>query len=157
MLRRFFKPRIIAIALIVLFVGMQAIPVWMRQTNPPVVTDVAWTTPEAASIARRACYDCHSNQTNWPWYSRIAPVSWLVTYDVLKGRAELNFSLPLREPEELAAEIAEVLREGEMPPRAYILLHPEANLTLQQKETLIAGTPGATGLRSGEGYGDDDD
>lgn len=155
MLKRIFRPRNVAIALVVLFVAIQAVPVWAWQTNPPVVTDVAWTTPEAASIARRACYDCHSNETVWPWYSKVAPVSWLVTYDVIKGRNELNFSLPLRESAELAEEIAEVVRNGEMPPRAYLLTHPEAKLTPQEVQALIAGTPGSAGLPS-DGKRDDD-
>jgi hypothetical protein len=145
MLKRLFWPRNVAIAIVILFVAIQAVPVWAWQTNPPVVTDVAWTTPEAASIARRACYDCHSNETVWPWYSKIAPISWLVTYDVIKGRNNLNFSLPLREPAELAQEIAEVVRNGEMPPRAYLLTHPDAKLTPQEVQALIAGTPGFTG------------
>lgn len=145
MLKRLFRPRNVAIAIVILFVSIQAVPVWALQTNPPVVTDVAWTTPEAASIARRACYDCHSNETVWPWYSKVAPVSWLVTYDVIKGRNHLNFSLPLREPAELAQEIAEVVLEGEMPPRQYLLTHPDAKLTPQEVQTLIAGTPGFTG------------
>ncbi|GIW91465.1 MAG: hypothetical protein KatS3mg109_1897 [Pirellulaceae bacterium] len=145
MLKRLFRPRNVAIAIVILFVAIQAVPVWAWQTNPPVVTDVAWTTPEAASIARRACYDCHSNETVWPWYSKVAPVSWLVTYDVIKGRNLLNFSLPLREPAELAQEIAEVVLGGEMPPRQYLLTHPDAKLTPQEVQALIAGTPGFTG------------
>ncbi len=143
MLQRLWQPRALAIGMIALVALMQLVPVWAWQTNPPVVTDVAWTTPEAASIARRACYDCHSNETVWPWYSRIAPVSWLVTYDVRKGRDELNFSLPLREPAELAGEIAEVLREGEMPPQPYLMLHPEARLSAQEMHILITGAPGS--------------
>ncbi|WP_298819854.1 heme-binding domain-containing protein [Chloroflexus sp.] len=146
MIKHLFRPRAIAVGFVAIFTIMQLVPVWAWQTNPPVVTDVAWTTPEAASIARRACYDCHSNETVWPWYGKIAPVSWLVTYDVVKGRRELNFSLPLREPDELAAEIAEVLRAGEMPPRPYLALHPEARLSAWETQTLIAGAPGSAGL-----------
>lgn len=154
-MKRLFRPRNVAIALVALFVVIQAVPVWAWQTNPPVASDVAWTTPEAASIARRACYDCHSNETIWPWYSKVAPVSWLVTYDVIKGRNELNFSLPLRDPAELAEEIAEVVRSGEMPPRQYLLAHPDAKLTPQEVQLLIAGTPGSAGLPSEQGRDDD--
>lgn len=155
MLKRIFRPRNVAIALAGLFIAIQAVPVWAWQTNPPVVTDVAWTTPEAASIARRACYDCHSNETVWPWYSKVAPVSWLVTYDVIKGRNELNFSLPLSEPAELAQEIAEVVRNGEMPPRQYLLTHSDARLTSQEVQALIAGTPGTAGLQVEQERDDD--
>ncbi|MCS6888325.1 MAG: heme-binding domain-containing protein [Chloroflexus sp.] len=155
MMKRLFRPRNVAIALVALFVVIQAVPVWAWQTNPPVVSDVAWTTPEAASIARRACYDCHSNETVWPWYSKVAPVSWLVTYDVIKGRNALNFSLPLRDPAELAEEIAEVVRSGEMPPRQYLLAHPDAKLTPQEVQLLISGTPGSAGLPSEQGRDDD--
>ncbi len=155
MLKQIFRPRNVAIALVVLFVAIQAVPVWAWQTNPPVVTDVAWTTPEAASIARRACYDCHSNETVWPWYSKVAPVSWLVTYDVIKGRNALNFSLPLREPAELAEEVAEVVRSGEMPPRQYLLTHPDAKLTPQEVQALIAGTPGSAGGQPAQERDDD--
>lgn len=146
MFKQLLRPRVLVIGLIIIFGLMQLVPVWVWQTNPPVVTDVAWTTPAAASIARRACYDCHSNETVWPWYSRIAPASWLITYDVIKGRNELNFSLPLSEPAELANEIAEVVRSGAMPPRQYLLLHPEARLSDQDIQNLLAGTPRGTGL-----------
>ncbi|WP_028459501.1 heme-binding domain-containing protein [Chloroflexus sp. Y-396-1] len=150
MLKQLFRPRNVFIGLGTIFIIMQVVPVWAWQTNPPVLNDVAWTTPEAASIARRACYDCHSNETVWPWYSKIAPASWLITYDVIKGRNELNFSLPLREPAELAKEIAEVVREGEMPPRQYLILHPEARLSPTDIQALISGIPGGAGLEFGE-------
>jgi len=69
---------------------------------------------------------------------------------VIKGRNELNFSLPLREPAELAKEIAEVVREGEMPPRQYLILHPEARLSPTDIQALISGIPGGAGLEFGE-------
>lgn len=84
-------------------------------------------------VLRRACYDCHSNETRWPWYSRVAPISWLVAHDVGEGRRELNFSTWNRMD---AAKQAKALREtwkevyeGEMPPRIYLPTHPEARLS----------------------------
>ena len=79
-------------ALIVLALLIQLIPYGHNHTNPPVVKEFNWTTPAAKEIAQRACYDCHSNETKWLWYSSIAPVSWLVAHDVDEGRAVFNFS-----------------------------------------------------------------
>ena len=76
--------------LAVIFILIQFIPV--DRTNPPVTREVAWDSAETARIARRACYDCHSNETVWPWYSNIAPASLLVASDVRDGRSYLNFS-----------------------------------------------------------------
>ena len=79
-------------ALIVLALLIQLIPYGHNHTNPPVVKEFNWTTPAAKEIAQRACYDCHSNETKWLWYSSIAPMSWLVARDVDEGRAVFNFS-----------------------------------------------------------------
>jgi len=87
-----------------------------------------------------ACYDCHSYETKWPWYSRIAPVSWLVTSDVNHGRERLNFSEWPRDFPERAAkrleDISEELDYNEMPPAKYTLLHPEARLSTEQRKQL---------------------
>lgn len=115
--------RKMALALIVLFLAIQLVPV--DRTNPPVQSDLK-APPAAAAVLRRACYDCHSNETRWPWYSRIAPVSWLVAYDVKQGRRELNFSVPGRQETD---DILKVVRRGEMPPGIYLPAHPEARLT----------------------------
>ncbi|HZY42825.1 MAG TPA: heme-binding domain-containing protein [Anaerolineae bacterium] len=68
------------------------IPPLFFQTNPPVVAEPNWDNPQTRALAQRACFDCHSNETVWPWYSRIAPPSWLITFDVFRGRRNLNFS-----------------------------------------------------------------
>ncbi len=121
-----------------LFVLIQFIPYGREHTNLPVVQEPAWDSPQTRELARRACFDCHSNETVWPWYSNVAPVSWLIQRDVDEGRQKLNFSEWNRPQDELD-EITEVVREGEMPPMYYVLLHPQAKLSQTEKEALIAG------------------
>ncbi len=136
--------RIIALVVglpVVLFVAIQLIPVWLLQTNPPVVAEPKWDSPQTRALAQRACFDCHSNETIWPWYSRVAPVSWLVTLDTVRGRNSLNFSEwgVARREGGGGGEIGGVISEGSMPPAAYILTHPQANLTDAEKQQLING------------------
>lgn len=140
--------RIIALVVglpVVLFIAIQLIPVWLLQTNPPVVAEPKWDSPQTRALAQRACFDCHSNETTWPWYSRVAPVSWLVTLDTLRGRNNMNFSewgVARREGgegREGGGGMGEVISEGSMPPAAYIWTHPQANLTDAEKQQLIAG------------------
>lgn len=122
-----------------LFALIQLIPFGKTYTNPPVISEPAWDSPQTREIAQRACFDCHSNETVWPWYSRVAPMSWLVARDVNEGREKLNFSeWPPREMDELD-ELIEVVQEGEMPMPIYLPLHPEANLSTAEKQTLIEG------------------
>ena len=101
----------------------------IQRTNPPLKGDLT-APPQIKRLLRTACYDCHSNQTRWPWYSRVAPMSWLVARDVALGRKELNFSewgsyYPQTRKRKLQW-IGRVLRERSMPPRAYRLIHPGA-------------------------------
>ncbi len=83
---------IVILAGLALFVVIQLIPFGRNHDNPPVVQDTPWGSPEAEAIARRSCYDCHSNETTWPWYSKVAPMSWLAQNDIREGRRALNFS-----------------------------------------------------------------
>ncbi|HEX9616335.1 MAG TPA: heme-binding domain-containing protein [Anaerolineales bacterium] len=124
-----------------IFLFIQVLPFGRDHSNPPVVQDAPWNSADAHAIAQRACYDCHSNETTWPWYSNIAPLSWLIQRDTLEGRRVLNFSVWGRGEQEMD-EIAEVIREGEMPPLKYILLHPSARLSTSDKESLLRGLPG---------------
>ncbi|MEP7382335.1 MAG: heme-binding domain-containing protein [Gemmatimonadota bacterium] len=125
--------------LIVALVAIQLVPV--DRTNPALETEVP-ATAEVRSVLRRACYDCHSNETVWPWYSRIAPVSWLIAHDVHEGRDELNFSTwnryttkrQLKKLKESGKEVA----EGEMPPWLYLPPHPEARLSTDDRALLRA-------------------
>jgi hypothetical protein len=128
----------IIIAIVVVGLLIQLIPLPGRGQNPPVVQDAKWDSPQTAALARRACYDCHSNETVWPWYSYVAPVSWLIYRDVVEGRSRLNFS-EMNSPQLGAGEIASMIQEGEMPPFQYLPLHPSARLTSAEKQQLIDG------------------
>ncbi len=127
----------IVIIAVVGFVGLQFVPYNRNHTNPPVVSEPNWDSSATKEIAMRACYDCHSNETVWPWYSNIAPVSWLVQRDVNSGRRNLNFSDWAHSREK--NEIVEVISGGYMPPSQYLLMHPEAKLTDAEKQAFIDG------------------
>jgi hypothetical protein len=124
-----------AFALLVL---AQAVPYGRNHTNPPVTKEPAWDSPRTRALAVRACYDCHSNETKWLWYSNIAPVSWLVQRDVDSGRSALNFSEWDKPQDVSAGDIAEAIRGG-MPPWFYTLIHRNAGLNATEKNQLISG------------------
>jgi hypothetical protein len=126
-----------AVILVVLFAVLQLVPYGRDRTNPPVVAEPKWDAPRTRELARLACFDCHSHLTVWPFYARIAPSSWLVFRDVQHGRAYLNFSD--WKGWERWEKIAEVVTNGSMPPKQYLLLHPEARLTAAEREELVAG------------------
>ena len=136
--------KIIAVVLIVAFIGIQF--VFIERTNPPITGEID-APPQVMELLRRSCYDCHSNETVWPWYSYIAPASWLLADDVAEGRAELNFSewsgYDDKRKLKKFKEIREEVGEGEMPQWYYILLHPDAALTDEDKQALFDWT--ATG------------
>jgi hypothetical protein len=120
-----------------LFVGgvMQLVPYGWHKTNPAVTAEAPWPSAEAEAIARESCYSCHSNETDWPLYSYVAPASWLVRRDVEAGRDELNFSEWGEESE--AHDAAEEVEEGAMPPSKYTLIHRGARLTDDEARVLI--------------------
>jgi len=128
---------IVVVALVVVFLAIQLVPV--NRTNPPVVADFDGP-PDVAKVLRTSCYDCHSNETSWPWYSRVAPVSWLVAHDVEEAREHLNFSawgsLDSKRRAKLADEIWEEVEDGEMPLKQYLIAHSEARLGDDAKATL---------------------
>jgi hypothetical protein len=130
---------------------IQLVPYGRDHDNPPVVAEPAWDSPQTRELAVRACYDCHSNETEWPWYSNVAPISWLVQRDVDEGREELDFSEWNLSQE--GDESAETVREGSMPPSQYLLTHPEARLTDAELAALEAGLVGTFG----EDLDDEDD
>lgn len=112
--------------------------------------------PEMDALLRAACYDCHSDGTRWPWYARVAPVSWLVAADVRHGRSNLDFSRwsvdPVVEPTPVQrlTWMCDDVRDGTMPPWLYRLAHPEARLDAREKASLCAWTADArAGLGSG--------
>jgi mono/diheme cytochrome c family protein len=136
------------IAAAALFV--QLVPYGRNHTNPPVLAEPAWDLPQTRATFMQACGDCHSNETTWPWYAGIAPVSWLVQRDVDEGRAKFNVSTwGMGENE--GDHAAESVLEGEMPPRVYPITHPQANLDSAAKDAFVRGLTATFG---GEGHSD---
>lgn len=127
-----------SLGLLALLLLIQVVPYGRDHTNPPVVAEPQWDSPRTRELASRACFDCHSNETKWPWYASVAPMSWLVQSHVDEGRGELNFSR-FDQEQRHAGGAAHELEEGEMPLSGYVLLHPEADLTEQEKAELLAG------------------
>lgn len=130
--------------LLAAFVLIQFIPFGHDHTNPPTTKEPAWDSPETKALIRRACFDCHSNETNWLWYSHVAPVSWLVQRDVNGGRSHLNFT-EWDKPQKHAKDIAEVVKSGDMPPWFYLPMHPNAKLSDAEKQALIDGAAKSVG------------
>jgi hypothetical protein len=135
-MKRWFKRILVGL----LFVGvvLQFVPV--DRTNPPEHGQPP-ASPEVEAILRRACYDCHSNETNWPWYSKIAPASLLLARDVKEGRREVNFSTWEKYDEQRRMrkrrEIVKEVEQGSMPPGYYVPLHPEAKLSATDRGLII--------------------
>lgn len=127
-----------ALFVLVALVAIQLVPV--DAGNPPVAADIP-ASPAVKAILRRACYDCHSNETQWPWYARIAPVSWFIARDVHKGRAELNFSTWNQySTQQRVKKLRESWQEvavGEMPPWLYRPIHRDARLTAEDRALLL--------------------
>jgi len=121
-----------------LFLLIQVVPV--SRTNPPVTIDLPAPAP-VKEILQRSCYDCHSNETRWPWYSRIAPVSWWMVEHVNEGRGDLNFSqwpvFDLESRQLFLRDIIEQLEEKNMPLRSYVWGHPGARLSDQDRALLL--------------------
>jgi hypothetical protein len=124
---------------ILIFFGIQFVPV--ERTNPPIEASSVGSQP-VMDLFRRSCFDCHSNETVWPWYGKVAPFSWLVARDVNRGRDKLNFStwnrLSLRDQERLTAEIWKRVKSGDMPPAMYVLGNPEGQITTDHHRMLRA-------------------
>lgn len=129
-----------AMALIA-FAAIQLVPA--ARDNPPVETPVAWDSPETAALWDRTCAACHSHETRWPWYAGIAPGSWLISGHVVSGRNDLNVSrldeLSENRRARLPDQLERVITSGRMPPRDFLLLHPEARLSEADRGALIQG------------------
>jgi hypothetical protein len=117
---------------------VQLIPYGRDHKSPTIQQEPNWDSPRTRELVARACFDCHSNETTWPWYSNIAPLSWLVQRDVDEGRSRLNFS-EWGSRRQQGHEVAEVVREGEMPPWLYGLMHSSSRLSAEEKDALISG------------------
>ena len=137
-----FPPRrswaLAALGVLVFLAAIQLIPYGRHHVNPPTISEPAWDSPVTRELARQACFDCHSNETTWPAYARVAPVSWLIERDVIEGRAVLNFS-EWQRPQEKSSDAAEELLEGEMPPVGYRLMHAPARLSAADRDRLARG------------------
>ncbi|HEX4954602.1 MAG TPA: heme-binding domain-containing protein [Thermoanaerobaculia bacterium] len=150
--RRWWIP---AVGLVGIFGVLQVIPVGGAPTNPLVIAEPSWDSAQTRDLFLRACGDCHSNQTRWPWYTHVAPLSWLVVRDVDEGRSHFNVS-EWQQPQDDAEEAAQLLLEGEMPLRSYLLAHPEARLPPQDKLALARGLQATFGTEN-EGWEDEED
>lgn len=127
-----------------IFAVMQVIPYGRTHSNPPVIKEPDWDSPRTRELAKRACFDCHSNETRWPWYANLAPFSWVVQNDIENARDVLNFSawqvtFPLAPASGLS------VRTGNMPPVKYKMAHPEANLTPDETQALARGLDATLG------------
>lgn len=130
--------------LLAAFVLIQLVPFGHDHTNPAPSKEPLWDSEGTKDLVRRACFDCHSDQTTWPWYSHVAPVSWLVQNDVNGGRRHLNFS-EWDKPQRHAKDIGEMVKSGDMPPWFYLPMHPRAKLTEAEKQALIEGAAKSVG------------
>ena len=126
------------LALGVLFVVAQVVPYGRDHTNPPVTREVRWDGARTRELAAGACLDCHSNLTDWKWYTNVAPISWLVYNDVKSGRENLNFS-EWDKPQAEPGDIVEAVSGGSMPPLQYKPLHAGARLSDAQRAELVRG------------------
>lgn len=148
-----------AAAVAVLLLVVQIVPYGRDHSNPPVTAEPRWKGEQTRALTVRACFDCHSNEVRWPWYSNVAPMSWLIQNHVDEAREELNYSQWDR-PYDEAEESAETVQDGEMPPLDYLLLHPSAKLSDAERLELIRGLQATFGGETGggeDGHDSDDD
>lgn len=122
--------------LLVLVIILQLVPV--PRSNPTVTQEVKWDTPQTRALAKRACFDCHSNETVYPWYANIAPVSFILAKHIRDGRESLNFSEWDR-PNTDFEEVEEVIEKDQMPLWDYLMMHPEAKFSSTEKEQFLDG------------------
>jgi hypothetical protein len=130
--------RWVGLTLGLILIGIQFIPV--KRINPPVQREVM-APRDVQKILRRSCYDCHSNETEWPWYSYVAPVSWFVVGHINHGRGDLNFSewpvFDFEAQEHALMDIEEQIEKGEMPLQSYTLIHRGARLSEDDRDKLL--------------------
>jgi hypothetical protein len=131
-------------ALVLVALAIQAVPYGRDHSNPPVTAEPSWDSARTRQLAVAACFDCHSNEVDYPAYASIAPFSWAVADHVEEGRERLNFSEWDRRQGE-AHEAAETVLEGEMPPFYYMVAHPDARLTDAEKRELADGLRASLG------------
>ena len=142
----------VAVAAVVVGVAIQAVPFGRAHSNGEITGEPAWADVRTRDLMVRACYDCHSNEAEYPWYASVAPVSWAVEMHVNQGRGAVNYSTFATDPGD-ADESVEVILDGSMPPGYFTRfgLHPEAKLSDAEIEELVRG------LRATPGLSEDDD
>lgn len=143
-MKKLLTPQIIILSFLVSFIGIQFIRI---DTNNPKVNieqdfcTVSKPSPELISIIKSSCYDCHSDETKYPWYSNIVPISWVIKKHIDEGKSHLNFSVWAsyneKKSDHKLEECVDEVKEGEMPMGLYTLFHPEARFTENQKNNLI--------------------
>jgi mono/diheme cytochrome c family protein len=144
------EKRRIVVGLILAGLLIQVIPYGRDHKNPPIVQEPQWDSPQTRELFMRTCGDCHSHETKWPWYSSIAPISWLIMRDVQEGREHFNVSMWGVQKKNKGDEAAEELKDGEMPLAPYLLMHPEARLSDDVKAQLVQGLLNTFGHGSGD-------
>lgn len=137
MFKKMPKPLVVILVLVGLALLIQLVPYGRNHSNPPVIAEPNWDSPQTRELAKRACFDCHSNEVVYPWYSNIAPASWLIQRDVEEAREKLNFSEWGNNGE--VDDIVEVVERGEMPPFQYTIIHTNAVFSTQEKQAFIQG------------------
>ncbi len=124
---------------VLLLILIQFFPYGKNHTNPPILSEPSWDTPKTKELFMRACADCHSHETKWPWYSNIAPLSWLIQHDVEEGREHFNISMWGIQKKNDGDEAKEEFEDGEMPPWFYLPAHPEAKLSESERKEFSRG------------------
>ena len=137
MFKKMPKPLVVILVLVGLALLIQLVPYGRNHSNPPVIAEPNWDSPQTRELAKQACFDCHSNEVVYPWYSNIAPASWLIQRDVEEAREKLNFSEWGNNGE--VDDIVEVVERGEMPPFQYTIIHTNAVFSAQEKQAFIQG------------------
>jgi len=139
--------KIIFIVLIIAFIVIQFFRpdrITINEVSADDITKKMQVPDNVQQILKRSCFDCHSNHTVWPWYTNVAPMSWLVAKDVRGGRTKMNFSewgkIPAAKQEARLESICEEIKEGEMPLKEYLLIHGDAKLSQQDKDALCKWT-----------------
>ena len=130
----------LVLVLVALLVLIQLVPYGRDHTNPPVQAQAKIANPEVQKLWDKSCADCHSNLTTWPWYSNVAPMSWLIQDHVDEGRTKMNLSKWQTMPQPDMGEVRKQITSGEMPPWNYSLIH--GSLSAQDKKVLVAGLAG---------------
>jgi len=136
-----------AAAFVTVALAAQAVPYGRSHSNPAITGEPQWANAETRALMVRACFDCHSNEVEWPWYSNVAPLSWAVTKHIDDGRNKVNYS-EFDQPQRNADESYDEVKKGSMPPPYYTFggVHSDAKLTDAEMTTLLEGLLATPGL-----------